>query len=283
VVALLAVWAFSASGCAELWFRGLDAIEQTSDVVRMPDRVFDAEHRLALDVYAPRNPASAPVLVFFYGGSWISGKRGWYRYLGDALAERGVVTLIPDYRKYPAVRFPAFVQDAARAVRYARDHATEFGGDPHRLFVMGHSAGGQIAALLACDARYLAAVGLARQDLAGMIGVAGAYAFLPFVDEESAIFGDDPTGRYDSQPINFVDGKQPPLLLLQGEADHEVPPRTAEIMAERVHAMGGTVTVKRYPGVGHNRILLAVARGQRAHVPTLEDILEFLAQPAGVR
>jgi acetyl esterase/lipase len=217
-------------------------------------------------------------VVFFFGGSWSSGQRHWYRYVGDALADRGVVVLIPDYRQYPQVHFPAFMHDAAHAVAWARDHAATFGGDPKQLFVMGHSAGGQIAALLACDARYLAAVGMKPRDLAGMIGVAGAYAFLPFVEDEPEIFGDDAKGRYESQPINFVDGDEPPMLLLQGGDDDDVPPSNAVIMEERAQAMDSTATLKLYPDVGHNSILLALALGHAAHIPTLTDILAFIAK-----
>jgi acetyl esterase/lipase len=145
------------------------------------------------------------------------------------------------------------------------------------MFVMGHSAGGQIAALLACDKRYLSGVGLSPRDLAGMIGVAGAYAFLPFVEHEPEIFGDDAQGRYDSQPINFVDGDEPPMLLLQRTDDDEVPPHNAEAMAERAQAMDGTAKLKLYPGVGHSSILLAFARGHAGHSPALRDTLEFVA------
>ncbi|MGH8041605.1 MAG: alpha/beta hydrolase [Rudaea sp.] len=265
-------------GCADVFFAAVGRLEYSRSVVERDHIVFDAAHGLALDAYAPVNAQADPVVVFFYGGSWSEGKRHWYRYVGDALANRGVIVIIPDYRKYPDVRFPAFMHDAANAARWARDHAAQFGGDPQRVFVMGHSAGGQIAALLVCDARYLAAVGMQPHDLAGMIGVAGAYAFLPFVEDESEIFGDDARGRYDSQPINFVDGNQPPLLLLQGEDDDEVPPSNAQAMAEREHAMGGVATLKLYPDVGHNRILLALARGHEAHVPTLADTLAFIAQ-----
>jgi acetyl esterase/lipase len=247
--------------------------------VARPNVEFDAEHHLALDVYAPRAVADAPVVVFFYGGSWEDGKRRWYRYVGDALVSNGVVAIVPDYRKFPDVRFPAFMHDAARAVAWAREHAREFGGDPARLFVMGHSAGGQIAALLAADKRYLAAVGMRPRDLAGMIGVAGAYAFLPFVDDEARIFGDNESGRYDSQPINFIDGDEPPMLLLQGADDDEVPPHNAEIVAERAQAMDGTAVLKLYPGVGHSSILLSFARGHASSVPALHDTLEFIAHP----
>jgi len=270
-------------GCADLFFATVGVIGSAKDVDEHTGLTFDAEHRLHLDVYAPKEAANAPVVVFFYGGSWVAGKRRWYRYVGEALASNGVVVIIPDYRKYPDVQFPSFMHDAAHAVAWAREHAREFGGDAQRLFVMGHSAGGQIAALLACDKRYLAAVDLQPRDLAGMIGLAGAYAFLPFVEHEPEIFGDDAHGRYDSQPINFVDGDEPPLLLLQGTADDEVPPHNAQAMAERAQAMDGTAHLKLYPGVGHSSILLAFARGHAGHSPALRDTLDFITATAAAK
>jgi acetyl esterase/lipase len=275
---VLAVALLALGGCADAFFAVVDRLEYSRNVTERDHIVFDAKHDLELDAYAPAGASGDPVVVFFYGGSWSEGKRHWYRYVGDALADKGVVVLIPDYRKYPDVRFPAFMHDAARAVAWAREHAGEFGGDPRHIFVMGHSAGGQIAALLACDKRYLADVGMKPRDLAGIIGVAGAYAFLPFVEDEPEIFGDDAKGRYDSQPINFVDGDEPPMLLLQGTDDEEVPPNNAEAMAERAQAMDGTATLKLYPDVGHNEIMLALARGHHASVPTLADTLAFITR-----
>ncbi len=275
---VLAASMLALGGCATVFFAAVDKLEYARNVTERDRIVFDAQRGLALDAYAPGGAQAEPVVVFFYGGSWSEGKRHWYRYVGDALANRGVVVFIPDYRKYPDVRFPAFMRDAARAVAWVRAHAAEFGGDPRHIYVMGHSAGGQIAALLACDQRYLGAVGMKPRDLAGMIGVAGAYAFLPFVDDEPEIFGDDAKGRYDSQPINFVDGDEPPMLLLQGTDDDEVQPSNAQAMAERAQAMDGTATLKLYPDVGHNAILLALARGRQAHIPTLHDILVFIGK-----
>jgi acetyl esterase/lipase len=271
--------AVALGGCADLFFATVGGVGSAQGVNATKGIEFDAAHHLSLDVYAPDHAALAPVVVFFYGGSWEDGKRRWYRYVGDALASNGVVTIIPDYRKYPDVRFPAFMHDAANAVAWARDHAREFGGDPQRLFVMGHSAGGQIAALLAADGRYLGLAGMRPRDLSGMIGVAGAYAFLPFVDNEEKIFGNDATGRYDSQPINFISGDEPPMLLLQGDDDDEVPLHNAQIMAERAEAMDGTAGLKIYPGVGHSSIMLSFARGHASQVPALRDTLVFIAHP----
>lgn len=269
-------------GCADVFFATVGEVGAARGVRRTPDVEFDVSHRLSLDVYAPADSTPAPVVVFFYGGSWESGKRRWYRYVGDALASRGILAVIPDYRKFPDVRFPAFMHDAARAVAWTRSHAREYGGDPARLFIMGHSAGGQIAALLATDKRYLADVDLKPRDLAGMIGLAGAYAFLPFVDDEARIFGNDASGRYESQPINFVDGDEPPMLLLQGADDDEVPPRNAQVMAERAQAMDGTAVLKLYPGVGHSSILLSFARGGASSIPALHDVVEFVARGRAV-
>ena len=136
--------------------------------------------RQQLDVYRPRRGDRAPMVVFFYGGSWQSGARDLYAFLGASLAAQGIVTVVPDYSVYPAARFPAFLEDSARAVAFARTHASEWGADPERLVLMGHSAGAHIAAMLACDPQWLAAAGLdAHRDLAGLIGLAGPYDFLP--------------------------------------------------------------------------------------------------------
>ena len=275
---LVCAAALALGGCADAFFALVGSGADTRNIELRAGVLFDGAHDLKLDAYLPKDAAGAPVVVFFYGGRWVEGRRRWYRYVGSALAEHGVIALIPDYRKYPQVRFPAFMQDAALAVAWARTHAAELGGDAARLFVAGHSAGGQIAALLACDRRYLDAAGMQPRQLAGVIGIAGAYSFLPFVDDEAAIFGDDARGRHDSQPINFVDGDEPPLLLLQGGGDDEVPPENARMMAERAQAMGGDATLKLYPDVGHSSILLAFARPHRTRVPALADTLQFIAE-----
>ena len=147
--------------------------------------------RRTLDVYRPVHGAlGAPVAVFFYGGGWNSGKKEDYKFVGAALAERGVIAIIPDYRIYPEVRFPSFLEDAAQAVRWSRDNAANFGGDPNRLILIGHSAGAYMAAMLALDPRWLAPVGLVPQcDVTGWVGLAGPYDLSPDVgDPRRAVF-----------------------------------------------------------------------------------------------
>ncbi len=280
-LAVTCVLAVLLVGCKDVFFAAVNSVDSPRNVGAHKAIPFDPEHGLRLDAYVPGNAGDMPVVVFFYGGSWESGKRKWYSYVGKTLAANGIVTFIPDYRKYPDVQFPEFINDAATAVRWVRDHAQEFGGDPSRIYVMGHSAGGQIAALVACDDRYLNRVGMSTRDLSGMIGLAGAYAFLPFVEEEPQIFGASEVSQHDSQPINFVNANEPPLLLLQGKDDDEVEPSNAIEMADKARAMGSPVQLKLYPGIGHASIILSLARGHSSKTTTLDDILAFIHEPRG--
>ena len=246
-VPALALCVLLLAACQAVYFKAVNA-----GVPRGTSVAFDAAHGLDLDVYRPASPREGtPVVVYFYGGSWRNGARDDYRFVGDALARQGVLVVVPDYRKAPDHVFPTFMHDAASAVAWARAHAAEFGGDPQRLFVMGHSAGGQIAALLATDARYLAPHGLRPRDLAGVIGLAGPYDFLPLTDDGiKQAFG--PREHWqDTQPIAFVDGDEPPFLLIQGDADRVVDPGNAARLAARLREHGETVTVTQVHGVGH--------------------------------
>ena len=130
--------------------------------------------RNGVDIYTPTGAVNAPVIVFFYGGNWQSGDKETYRFVAASLAARGYVTIVPDYRVYPAVRIAGILQDGAQAFAWAKRNAGRFGGDPRHMFLMGHSAGAHIAAMLTLDGSWLARVGLnSRRDIAGLIGVAG--------------------------------------------------------------------------------------------------------------
>ncbi|MEO8809712.1 MAG: alpha/beta hydrolase [Rhodanobacter sp.] len=269
------------SGCQAALFGSLNATASRNDVVVQRDVVYDPAHQLALDVYRPDAASNAPVVVFFYGGSWKSGKRQWYRWAGEALARRGLVVVIPDYRLWPKVRLDGFMQDAAHAVAWTHAHASEYGGNPSELFLMGHSAGAHIGALLATDGHWLAADGMHPRQLAGFIGLAGPYDFLPLKDPDFIdMFGSTHEAQLRSQPVHFVDGDEPPMLLLQGAGDKVVQPRNATSLAAAMKREGESVQVKMYPDIGHSAILLAMSRPFRGKAPVLDDTLAFIRNHA---
>ncbi|WP_244466334.1 alpha/beta hydrolase [Dyella japonica] len=267
------------SGCEATLFAGLNATDQHRAITPRTDVVFDSEHRLALDVYAPAQASHAPIVVFFYGGTWVRGERAWYRFVGTALAAHGVITVIPDYRKYPQVTLDGFMHDAADAVAWAHAHAAEIGGSPDDIFVMGHSAGGQIAALLSTDPQWLAAHGMKPTDLAGFIGLAGCYAFVPVPQDDAimlGVFGRTVEQQRRGQPVSYVRGAEPPMLLLQGTDDGEVEPSNAISLYRATQAVHGDSTLRTYPGVGHEALLFALSRPLRGGAPTLSDVLAFI-------
>lgn len=271
---LAALAALLLAGCQSVLFGAVNARQPAGDAVVHNGIPFDGA--LSLDVYTPKGATAAPVVVFFYGGSWSSGKREWYRWVGESLAARGMVVVIPDYRTWPKAKLDGFMDDAAHAVGWTKANVARYGGDPSRLFVMGHSAGAHIASLLATDSHWLKPVGMQPRDLAGFIGLAGPYDFLPlkrakFID----MFGSTPEVQARSQPVNFVDGDEPPALLLQGEADSTVKPANAESLARRYEAQGEKVTLKLYPGVTHMSILFALGPS-KDKAPVLEDIAHFV-------
>jgi acetyl esterase/lipase len=275
----LPLLALLCGGCRATLFASLNATDRHAGIETTHDIVFDAQHQLKLDVYRPANVEHAPVVVFFYGGSWTHGERAWYRFVGTTLASHGVVVVIPDYRKYPQVKMDGFMRDAAKAVAWTHQHAQEFGGAPNDIFVMGHSAGGQIGALLVTDPSWLAPYGLHPKDMAGFIGLAGCYDFMPIPASEKdmlGMFGYDEASQARAQPVRFVSGNEPPMLLLQGTADKEVEPSNAISLAHVLQAHHVPVTLKLYTGVGHNALVFALSRPLKSDAPTLEDTLQFI-------
>lgn len=235
--------------------------------------------RRRLDIYRPpRGGGRVPLVVFLYGGSWRSGSKATYSFVALPLAARGAVVVVPDYRLYPEVAFPAFLDDNARAVAWAVAHAPELGADPSRVFLVGHSAGAYNAAMLGLDPRLLAEAGYDRRRLAGVVGLAGPYDFLPITgDDIKPVFapvGDGPL----SQPVSYVDGLNPPMLLLAGDADTTVNPRNTLSLSEKIRAAGGRVEARIFPGVGHIGIVTAFAPLFRSRAPVLDDVWAFITR-----
>lgn len=222
--------------------------------------VYDETTGNRLDIYVPRNARNAPTVVFLYGGRWTQGAKYDYEFVGQALTGRRFVVVVPDYRKYPAVRFPEMMQDAATALRWTHDHIARYGGSPRELFVVGHSTGAHMAALLAMDESWLAGVRLSRANLRGMIGLAGPYDFLPITDPDMREIFAPPDSYARSQPINFADGRNPPLLLVHGEDDQSVWIRNSRSLAQAVAQAGGPVDTLTYEKLSHNCAVAALSQ-----------------------
>jgi acetyl esterase/lipase len=231
-----------------------------------------------LDVYVPRGSAAAPlpVIVFWHGGRWKFGDKTDYRFVGAALAGSGCVTVLANYRHYPQVKMPGFMDDAAQAALWSAAHAADFGGDPRRVFLMGHSAGAHMAALLTLDSRYFAAAGQTRPHIAGVIGLSGAYDFLPLLEADVQDMFGPPENYPLSQPINFVRAGAPPNLLVHGQDDATVLPKNSRNFAAALSACGASVTLKLYPKRAHAGTVAALARLARGWSPTLADVMAFV-------
>jgi len=251
----------------------------TSDVAYRPGKLPDPRH--GLDIYAPEQ-TNAPVVVFLYGGGWRDGRKESYRFVAAALARLGFVTVVPDYRVYPDVRFPGFLFDAAEAVAWTKRNIARYGGDPKRLFVMGHSAGAHIAAMLTLDRQWLGRVGLdPDRDIAGMIGLAGPYDFLPLRDPVLETIFAPAADLRQSQPITFARGDAPPMFLASGMDDTVVLPRNTTRLADRIKGQGGQVEAHLYPSLGHAALIGAFALGLRWTAPVLQDVAAFVRSNSG--
>jgi acetyl esterase/lipase len=263
------------AGCSSLSYFVANAPASFGSFRRSSDLAYGENARQHLDVYSPKGEGSHPIVVFFYGGSWSMGRKSQYAFMGAALAARGYVTVIPDYRLYPEVRFPTFLEDSAQAVAWTRQHAHEFGGDPDRIVLMGHSAGAHMAAMLAVNSKYLEKAGVPSRSIVGLVGLSGPYALDPNTDTLHAIFA-SPYGPDDWQPVHFASSRSPPTLLLHGLDDKVVYSMHTEKMRDALLSHGASVETHFYPGRGHADTAASFTLVARFRTPALEQTLAFL-------
>ncbi|HEX2019463.1 MAG TPA: alpha/beta hydrolase [Aurantimonas sp.] len=258
-VVAVPILSFWLAGCAA----ALNAATNSDGYQVVRDiRYMDGE-RGTYDLYVPDGASGdSPVVVYIHGGSWADGSKDIYPFLGQALASEGVIVAIPNYRLFPEVRFPGFVEDAAKATasvaRDVRRGAHGVPGGQHGIFLMGHSAGAHIAGLLATDERWLARQSFPVNGLSGFIGLAGPYDFLPLTEDRyRRIF--PPETLASSQPVSFVDGGEPPMLLIAGDADTVVNPQNTRSLAAEARSKGVSVEEIIVPDVSHVGAITAFA------------------------
>jgi acetyl esterase/lipase len=264
------------SACSPL--KMLNALTPDGSFDKTEGIAYGSDPRQKLDVYVPRHvAANAPVVVFFYGGSWNSGSRSDYSFVGEALASRGIVAVLADYRLYPQVRYPLFLEDGAKAVAWTHEHIRQFSGDPKRLYLMGHSSGAYNVAMLALEPQLLGAVGMSPGDLSGWIGLAGPYDFLPIKNPEVRPVFFWPDSPPQSQPINHVSRGAPPALLMASRDDDLVnPTRNTGGLASKLRAAGVPVQDLYYARTSHATLVATLSRPMRGLAPVLDEVTSFV-------
>ena len=241
------------------------------------DQIYDQERGLGLNIWTPKTAATEklPVIVFIYGGGWRDGAKDHYAFTGRALASRGYMVVLPDYRLFPKTRFPGFLEDSAKALAWVHDHIGEHGGDASRIFLSGQSAGAYNAMMLALDRQWLGREGKSPELIRGVAALAGPYDFYPFDSETTKqSFADYHTPAM-TQPVNFVRPDAPPLWLSSGTNDTQVRPRNSQILRDKILEAGGDAEYVEYPGVDHLEIIMAVAKPFRHKAPVLDDMVAF--------
>jgi acetyl esterase/lipase len=248
-----------------------------STYCRHRDLAYGQGPRQRFDLYLPKNAsAPAPVLLFFYGGAFRAGRKSEYRIVGEAFASKGIIVAVADYRIYPEGCFPDFLNDGAAALAAVHARVPEFGGDPSRIFLAGHSAGAYISVMLAANPAYLTAANADPSWIRGVIAMAGRYHEIPLGDATGVeIFGGP--ARTETRPASFIDGKRPPMLLLAGADESAEVLVSHSKLAAHLRDHGNEAQEIIYPGIGHMGIMLALAPGFRHRAPLQEDIARFVA------
>ena len=261
----------------------LNSLVASDGYALTPSVAYGTLPRQRLDVYRPsaaEPPGGYPVAVFFYGGSWNSGERADYKFVAAALASRGVLTLVADYRLYPAVRYPEFLEDCAKALAYGLEQARALGGNPQRVFVMGHSAGAYNAAMLALDSRWLRPTGHSPAELAGFIGLAGPYDFLPITNPDAKPVFFHPNYPPGTQVFEHVSAAAPRTFLGAARTDDLVDPQRNTVgLYTHLQAVGRPVRMQLYGRVNHMTLAAAFAAPLRWLAPVLDEVVAFINAP----
>jgi acetyl esterase/lipase len=278
--------AASSAACTSISFLIANVPASFGPYQRTTDIAYGSDKRQKLDVYVPTDPeapaatqaaarALRPVVIFWYGGSWQSGSKSEYRFVGAALAERGFIAVLPDNRLYPKVKFPDFVDDAAQAVAWVQRHAEELGGDPRHIVLMGHSAGAHTAAFIALKPDFLIKAGGKPEWIAGLVGLAGPDAMTPNTRALRKIFG-RPYTAADYQPVRFVTPQAPPTFLAHGLDDHLVSAHQTEALRDALRRNDVRVEAELYADRGHADMVAAFSVPARHRAPVLDDAAKFI-------
>ncbi len=276
----VALASFVMAGCTKVGVDIANLPAKLSNTERVTQVTYGDQANQSLDIYIPEKAAAdnqRPVLVFFYGGRWTDGNKEMYQFVGETFAQQGYVVVIPDYRKYPEVKFPTFVEDGAQAVAWTFNNIQSYFGNTDKLFLMGHSAGAHIAGLVTAAPEYLNVHQLEPDIIDAFAGLAGPYDFVPEEDDLIDMFGPEEQSP-EITVTHYIQGNEPPMLLLWGEDDELVGRRNIDLLSQEIKAKGGKVETKTYPDTGHVDMVSSLVWFLPTKAPIMQDVSEFFNQ-----
>ncbi|PHS40869.1 MAG: hypothetical protein COA91_03315 [Robiginitomaculum sp.] len=269
-IASLIIALFLFAACSPVRF--LNTITPSGSYKLAKDIAYGDGERQKLDIYQSSKPKpGAPIVMFIHGGSWDTGSKNIYKFVGEAFASQGYTTVIPNYRLYPDVVYPKFINDTAAAIAYTAKRYPEQG-----LIVIGHSAGAYNAMMATVEPKYLQAQGVeVCRAIAGMVGLAGPYGAFPLKAERLLIiFPDRHTA--DDAPVNLIKGPTPPIFMAIGDKDTTVSELHSTALQKLIRARGGKADYKMYPGLNHTDVVKVLSRYFDGDSELKGDILRFI-------
>lgn len=271
LICLLASWL---GGCSPL--DALNALSPAPEYIQYRELRYAGANEPGLDIYVPTPTSGQPrdVVIFIHGGRWRTGSKDQYRFVADAFAARGYIVILPDFRQFPEADWTGMITRVAQVHRWTETHIERYGGNADRIFLMGHSSGAHLAAMVAFDGRLREA---ARAPC-GFVGLAGPYDFLPIGDKDVREVFRSAKNPSATQPITFADAGDPAALLLTGSNDSTVEPGNSVRMAEKLADAGVRVETISYPEVGHAGILAALTPLNSGNASVISDSVAFMRQ-----
>jgi len=269
------------SGCTSTQLFVVNTLARFDDYTLHQDIHYGDTINQRLDIYLPSNieKSNLATVVFFYGGCWGACSeltKENYRFVAQTLTKNNIIAVIIDYRKFPDVLFPEIIEDAKRSVDWVSENIASYGGNNQNIFLMGHSSGAHLASMLNFNENYL--MPDTYQKIKGFIGLAGPYDFLPFTEPYQPALFSPPEAYAESQTINFVDGNEPPSLLLYGNNDTRVKRYNILSLKNEIESREGMVETQYYDGIDHAGIIGSLTIPLRASQPVMKDILRFISR-----
>jgi acetyl esterase/lipase len=265
------------SACSEAKFASVNAPALTYEGQIIQNVAYGNHDRQKLDIYIPEKfEKPLPAIVFFHGGRWSEGAKDQYKFVGMTLSKQGYIVVLPNTRLYPDVKHPSFAQDGAKAVAWVHNNIKGYGGN-RNLFLSGHSSGAHIASLVTANEEYLAEYDLSPDIINAFAGLSGPYDFVPQDEDLKDMFGESEEAYSKAMATPYIDGDEPPMLLIYGQADEKVWARNHELLAQKIREKGGNVTVKLYPDANHIDTVSALSWINPAGLDVVEEMTDFFS------